>query len=614
MRFRGLFPAITHTFVLLAVLGLSLSCSKRYKDKSGTTGRISPTYQGPKEPAYCGGSPTSYGDAVTISGVAQYTAREVFLVSGSNGGLGSPSAPRPIRHAEVRVTNSVGDVVQCTETDASGNFSFTLPRGDGQFLVSVNARADNSFLKATIFNAPEQNVIYAIKQNVIANSSQSLGTLTATADGDVLGGAFNILDQIHNANDFLRSKVATCSSTFSECPNFSVATKVSVYWEAGFNPGSYFPNTGPLSFYLPGYRRLFVLGGSNGDVNSSDTDHFDNSVVLHEYGHFLEDAAFRSDSPGGEHNGNRVIDPRLAWSEGWGNFFQAAVQGSNYYIDTMGNSSGSTSFIFRIDVEDLVTSGANKSNDVPVFDGEGNFREFSVTRLLFDVTDAADVGDDNDNVADGFAEIWAALTSNIGFIKGAFAYREVGLLHDIVANRLSGSPQDWYSLRQTELHGNTTLHLRKEYGRYVTTATSTCGLAGTPYSITPYDDPSDNGSFSTSHLLKNNDFYHYKHGGGAATFTLNYQTPTGTEADLDFYLYNTSARFGISEDIAGFGRAEPTAPGGTSGTETETISIANLPAGDYLLNVMVYTGGNIGAATNYEIRVGGALLCPTILP
>ena len=613
MHLRGFHHFPTFFILLCLPLIFSVGCSKSYKDKTGTTGRISPTYQGPKEPDYCGGSPTSYGDYVTITGSATYQAREPYGTK-SSGGLGDPSTARPIRHAEVRITNSSGDVVQCTETNASGAFSYTLPKGDGVFTMSVNSRSNNTYLKATVFNAPEQNVIYGIKQNVVATADQNLGTLNAAANGDVLGGAFNILDQLLNANDFLRSKVGNCSSSFSSCPNFSVAPKVSVYWEAGFNPGSYFAGTGPLSFYLPGYSRLFILGGVNGDVNSSDTDHFDNSVVLHEFGHFLEDAVFSSDSPGGEHNGNKVIDPRLAWSEGWGNFLQGAVQNSNYYIDTMGNNDGSTSYIFRIDIEDLVTSGVNKSNDVADFADEGNFREFSVTRLLYDVTDAVDGGDDGDDVGDGFVEIWAGLISSLGFTKPTFAFRSVGLLHDVVDNRIGGSPQDWSTLRTTEKHGNDSSHYRKEYARYVTTTAGGCGLGSTPYSVTPYNDSYDNGSFATSHLLKNNDFYHYKHGGGAMTVALNYQTPSGTEADLDLYVYNSSARYGISDDMKGYSREEPSNPSG-GGTETESVAIANLPAGDYLIAVMVYTGGPaVGAATNYELTVGGTNLCPDTLP
>jgi hypothetical protein len=146
-----------------------------------------------------------------------------------------------------------------------------------------------------------------------------LGTLTAlaTTEDGLLGGAFNILDQLHNANDFIRSKAGSCGSNFVGCPNFTVAPKVAVYWEPGFNPGSYFEGSSALSFYIPGFSRLFILGGVNGDINYSDTDHFDNSVIIHEFGHFLEDSMFVSDSPGGEHNGNRVIDFCFVWFEGF---------------------------------------------------------------------------------------------------------------------------------------------------------------------------------------------------------------------------------------------------------------------------------------------------------
>lgn len=92
----------------------------------------------------------------------------------------------------------------------------------------------------------------------------------------------------------------------------------------------------PLSFYKPGERKLFILGGSNGNVDTADTDHFDNSIILHEYGHFLEDVYGKTDSPGGYHNGSSIIDPRLAWSEGFTNSFQGAALGKNFYLDTAG--------------------------------------------------------------------------------------------------------------------------------------------------------------------------------------------------------------------------------------------------------------------------------------
>ena len=143
---------------------------------------------------------------------------------------------------------------------------------------------------------------------------------------------------------------------------------------------------------MNGKRELYLLGGENGDVDFSDTDHFDNSVIIHEYGHFIEDIFGAPNSPGGSHNGNSVIDPRLAWSEGWADFFQAAVTGQPYYRDTKGNVNCSetdptscTGVLFdeSIDVP---------TDDRPILLGEGNFHEFSVSRTLWQALSIGSAG------------------------------------------------------------------------------------------------------------------------------------------------------------------------------------------------------------------------------
>ncbi|MCF6281836.1 MAG: hypothetical protein L3J28_06420 [Candidatus Polarisedimenticolaceae bacterium] len=60
---------------------------------------------------------------------------------------------------------------------------------------------------------------------------------------------------------------------------------------------------------------------------SGDTDHFDDDVLLHEFGHFIETQYLTSDSPGGCHFlTDNDLDLRLAWGEGWGTFFASAVK------------------------------------------------------------------------------------------------------------------------------------------------------------------------------------------------------------------------------------------------------------------------------------------------
>src|SRR5690606_3322244 len=99
--------------------------------------------------------------------------------------------------------------------------------------------------------------------------------------------------------------------------------------------------------------------------------------------------------------------------------------------------------------------------DKPTADGQGNFREFSVTRLLWDAYDTDDDG--NDNIDDKFHEIWAALTKTTdGFRDSTYAFRHIGHLH-IAQGKLSAS--DWTNLRNMERHYPDT----RDYAQYVTT-------------------------------------------------------------------------------------------------------------------------------------------------
>ena len=80
-------------------------------------------------------------------------------------------------------------------------------------------------------------------------------------------------------------------------------------WSRGSNNGTYYLNGG-----------IFLLGAT------SDDDGYDDIVILHEIGHFVEDVYGRSDSPGGSHDGSPT-DPNLAWSEGCSTYFGMAVRG-----------------------------------------------------------------------------------------------------------------------------------------------------------------------------------------------------------------------------------------------------------------------------------------------
>lgn len=140
------------------------------------------------------------------------------------------------------------------------------------------------------------------------------------------------------------------------------------------------------------------LNGSNprivisGEVNV-DTDEYDPHVVAHEFGHYIENQFSRSDSIGGPHSITQLLDPRVAFGEGFGYAFAAMVLNDPVARDSFGNRQGNDSFF---SVEENAPAGAPR----------GWYGEASNWIILWDLFDSAS---DFDDVAFGFGPIWQVL-------------------------------------------------------------------------------------------------------------------------------------------------------------------------------------------------------------
>jgi hypothetical protein len=140
-----------------------------------------------------------------------------------------------------------------------------------------------------------------------------------------------------------------------------------VVWAPNSNDGTYWDG-----------ETIHLLGAT------SDDDGFDDPVILHELGHYVEQTFGRTDSPGGGHAGEPV-DPRLAWSEGWSTYFAMSVVGVPVYVDS--NADGG--FNWNSDT-DLTMANPNGPLDQRV-------SEDLVTQVLWDLGDAG-AGDDDGHV------------------------------------------------------------------------------------------------------------------------------------------------------------------------------------------------------------------------
>ncbi len=509
------------------------------------------------------------------------------------------SDAEPIRYAEVALLAADGSITACTETSGAGEFEFSVEIGDNRpYTVEVRSRSYNGMNTAYILDSPTTGRFHSIKKSTVANSAEPL-VLRARVHDDLKAGAFNILDQILMAQQYLRLATADCDlptspNFFAGCVPFTNAPLVNVFWSPGVSPGSYYGSDQAISFYLNGQNELYIQGGTNGNVASSDMDHFDNSVILHEYAHFIEDVFGRPNSPGGAHDGDSIIDPRLAWGEGWADYFQAAVTGIPIYRDTYGTvdcSALCAGAFFNVSID---PAGA-ADNDQPTESSlaEGNFREFSITRLLWDVS--------RPGGASHFTEIWRLFVEPKSGMRAApDPFKFIGSIHAL-QEKLPGS-KNWNPLLIAE-------EQNRGVASYANPLSLSSSCPTNPVTITPNRGPGDSGSFETSDLLRSNDFYRFDHAGGPLNLELRYEKDPINPIDLDLYIYRPRYVFGRASDI--LASSALINDGGVERTATA------LAAGPYLINVYADTSTPTnapGTKTKYVLRLNGNELCPATTP
>ncbi len=552
------------------------------------------------EASYCGSAIAQSGSTVTITGSAGY----YYRTPGPSGLSNVSASTKPIRFAEIHVVDASNNIKQCAETDGSGNFSFTVSQSSSTLSIQIISRANNSTYKVSVLNDPTNNQYYKITKSFVASSSQAVGAITAPATGTLEGGAFNILDKILDANLFLSTTTNGCgfSGTYGgnafSCIPYTPDHKVQVYWKPGFNPNVYVggPADETLSFYDPEEDKLYICGGVAGDVDNSDTDHFDSSIIIHEYGHFIEAHYSKSDSPGGPHSGTKALDPRLTLSEGFANFFQAAVQSLNSdprYIDTIGNPSGSASVAFYVPMEYKCSNNTNNCAgspspfDAAVDTGEGNFREFAISRTLYDIADTNN--EDVDNVSGGFAEIWTAFRAMRSL---PVAFRNIGLLLKIQA-AITGATNVSAIVTSERQVANLSAYSTPDAGGACTPSIAASSPINS-YNTRDSSWPQNGALFFSGH------FYDYLASTGSVTFTLNYPTTNGR--DLDIFIFREDHLLYYVPTMVNYNAQSASQEGGNI-----SVSTSLTPGAHYLIYVHYYSGSG---SASYTLRANGVQICP----
>jgi len=327
-----------------------------------------------------GGGGSSSPPSFTVSGTAMYEKKGIDATTAT---LTTTLTNTPVPNALVEVVDtSNGSTIATGATNALGEFSVSVAASfeAGTILVRVRTKSSVAFTEVEVGN--NSGVVYSVSSGTFSGAQAGL-SLLATAD-DATGrvaGAFNIFTQVMRGMEFVRS--VDPAATFPA---------LAAIWEIGQTPVIP-PCTCATHVHLGG-DTVFVFGVED---SASDTDDFDDSVILHEFAHYLQANFSRNSSPGGDHincDPSQDLDYRLSFGEGWGNAFAQMVLGDPIYVDT--KPAGGFTQNMETACLDVIGAGSESALNAVFWD-------------LFDGPTSGIISTDADTLDLGFGPIWQAM-------------------------------------------------------------------------------------------------------------------------------------------------------------------------------------------------------------
>ncbi len=296
----------------------------------------------------------------------------------------------PMRGVAVHLMGAVDNrEIAITTTAEDGSYSFEY---DKDAPVKLWIYAETLDPPISVEDNTDGNAVYVLESELIDPRTKRPLDLTARTGfvGDAFvvsrsAAPFAILDSVYEA-------ASRFSREVSPKPDFP---PLKINWSVENRPEKGSVSKGQIGTSHWDHKELYILGKSG-----VDTDEFDDHVIVHEWGHFLESKLARSDSPGGKHSYGDLLDPRVALSEGFCNALSAMIlEPDTVYADAMGVLQ-QDGFAFDLELNDKSQSSS-----------PGWFSESSIETLLFDVYDAKN--EPHDQVDMGLQGVYGVLTGGL---------------------------------------------------------------------------------------------------------------------------------------------------------------------------------------------------------
>ena len=287
----------------------------------------------------------------------------------------------------IKALNENGQVLYQTTSDSNGKYTVYVPK-DSNVKIRVYARMlKENHWDVSVVDNTNTDAMYVIEGRLNDSGSKpSERNLHAASGWDGQGytgtrdaAPFAILDSI---NTVMQKVVEVKPSV--------VFPELTVNWSINNIAAGGDKSLGQIvTSNYDGESNLWILGDAN-----SDTDEYDDHIIIHEWGHFFEDKFSRSDSIGGPHSSGDALDIRVAFGEGFGNALSAIATDNPLYFDTSGYGQA---------------SGWAMNIETATAQNPGWFSEASVQRILYDLYD--DNNDGGDRLHLGFAPIFEAMVN-----------------------------------------------------------------------------------------------------------------------------------------------------------------------------------------------------------